>query len=213
MSESLDKPMKDPFNLDRPDQPAAFASSPTIAELITALVAAQKELGPAIKNATNPHFHSDYADLTSHLETALPILSKHDLALIQLPGFEGDKVVVTTVLAHKSGEWISTKPGLKQEKGGPHELGSLVTYLRRYGLGIYGASQADDDANEGEGKPVGQKVKQDDPAKVIPMGKHKGTAYEELPLDYLEWAAEKMADGTPKTRCVEELNRRANSGA
>lgn len=208
-----DEQRRDPFNIEKPTT-SAFASSPDINNLVTALVAAQKKLGPAIKNATNPHFHSDYADLTSHLETALPILAENDLALIQLPGFEGDKITVTTVLAHKSGQWISTRPGIKQEKGGPHELGSLITYLRRYGLGIYGASQADDDANDAAGKPAAAKsVKQDDPSKVMPLGKHKGLPYEELPLDYLEWACDKLAEGVPREKCIEELKRRRSANA
>lgn len=202
--------MNDPYGVEPKQPTAAFASSDQINELAGALAKAQGELGRAVKNATNPHFRSDYADLTAHLEAALPTLSKHELALMQLPGYDGEWITVTTVLAHSSGQWISTRLGLKQEKGGPHELGSLTTYLRRYGLGIYGASQADDDANEASGKPApsGAQPKQHDPTQVMPMGKHAGKPYSELPNDYLEWAVQKMADGVPKQKCQEELAKR-----
>jgi len=125
-----------------------------IGPLFEALSKAQAELGPAIKSSTNPHFKSSYADLTANLETALPVLAKHGLSLIQLPGNKDGMVTVTTILGHKDGAYIQGIFGMAPNKPGPHSVASCVTYLRRYSLSIYGAFADDDDANtaQNEGK-------------------------------------------------------------
>ena len=41
-------------------------------QAIKALNKAQKEMGKALKNATNPHFRSSYADLKSVVEAVMP---------------------------------------------------------------------------------------------------------------------------------------------
>ena len=46
--------------------------SDTKIQSIKALNKAQKEMGKALKNATNPHFRSNYADLKSVVEAAMP---------------------------------------------------------------------------------------------------------------------------------------------
>jgi hypothetical protein len=123
-------------------------------ELYAALAAAQAELGPAIKGSVNPHFKSSYADLTACLEGALPVLSKHGLALIQLPGNKDGMVTVTTILGHKSGQCIEGTFGMAPRDSGPHSMASCVTYLRRYSLAIFGCFADDDDANAAQGKAV-----------------------------------------------------------
>jgi len=122
--------------------------------LFAALAKAQAELGPAIKSSTNPHFKSSYADLTANLEAALPVLAKHDLALIQIPGNKDGLITVTTMLCHKDGAYIQGTFGMAPNKPGPHAVASNVTYLRRYSLSIYGAFADDDDGNhaQNEGK-------------------------------------------------------------
>jgi hypothetical protein len=59
------------------------------AELYGALAKAQGEIVNAAKNAKNPHFKSDYADLASILDTVKPALSKNGIAVFQGTAFDG----------------------------------------------------------------------------------------------------------------------------
>ena len=48
-----------------------------------ALSSAQSEMGKALKDATNPHFKSKYADLASVMDACMPSLTKNGIALTQ----------------------------------------------------------------------------------------------------------------------------------
>lgn len=122
--------------------------SETIAELAKALAAAQAEIENATKGSINPHFRSKYADLAEVLNTSRPILSKHGLSVVQMPGFEDGKVSVETVLMHESGQWIANTLLGPCSKLDPQGVGSAITYYRRYSLAAFaGIAQEDDDAN------------------------------------------------------------------
>jgi hypothetical protein len=122
--------------------------SESIDALAKALAAAQAEIENATKGSINPHFRSKYADLAEVLNTTRPILSKHGLSIVQMPGFEDGKVSVETVLMHESGQWLSNTllgPCVKMD---PQGVGSAITYYRRYSLAAFaGIAQEDDDAN------------------------------------------------------------------
>ena len=133
--------------------------SETIAELAKALAAAQGEFEAVDRGATNPFFNSKYADLPSVVKAASPILSKHGIAVSQLPDFDGDNDLLTTLIMHESGEWIEATMRLflvRQVKGegwveslDPQSQGSAQTYGRRYsysgGVGV--VTEVDDDGN------------------------------------------------------------------
>jgi hypothetical protein len=76
------------------------------------------------------------------------------LSVVQPISGDGATVTITTVLMHSSGEWISTSIAMsvEQVKGKTlvQELGSIITYLRRYSLasmaGVY--SDQDTDGND-----------------------------------------------------------------
>lgn len=121
-------------------------ASPTLGELAKALSAAQAELTPAKKDATNPHFRSRYADLASCWDAVRAPLAKHGLAISQHAGLEGDVVTLTTLLIHSSGEYIQSTAGVRLAKHDAPSVGSALTYLRRYSLSsVVGLSTEDDD--------------------------------------------------------------------
>src|SRR5690554_7398065 len=82
--------------------------SDSITEIASALAKAQAEISNASKNAKNPHFRSQYADLAEVLNTVRPVLAAHDIAVIQAPEYENGAVTVETMFTHKSGEWIAS---------------------------------------------------------------------------------------------------------
>lgn len=128
--------------------------SAEIGELAAALAVAQGEITGALKDSANPFFKSKYADLASVWDACRASLSKNGLAVIQVAGTNNDgAAVITTTLAHKSGQWIRGSIALMPVKSDPQGMGSALTYARRYALAaMVGVAQVDDDANAASGK-------------------------------------------------------------
>lgn len=128
---------------------APFSCSPTIGKLAEALSAAQATIKSAEKDRVNPHFKSKYATLDACWEACRDSLSKHGIAVMQLPSMDGALVTLTTVLAHGSGEWVSSAVTLVASDSKPQSVGSALTYGRRYGLcaAVGVAPEEDDDGN------------------------------------------------------------------
>jgi hypothetical protein len=125
-------------------------------KIAAALLAAQKDIESATKNAKNPHFGNDYADLATVIDAVKPALNKHDIAFVQLPvepPFEGH-LAIRTILLHKSGETLAGTAVVPLPKSDPQGYGSAVTYARRYALAsIVGLKTLDDDGEAASGRP------------------------------------------------------------
>jgi hypothetical protein len=135
--------------------------SPERGALAKAMAKAQGDLGPVLKDKTNPAFRSKYADLGAVLEAVLPALNRAGLSLIQSPSYDGSLVGVTSILLHESGEWMEATLHMKPVKMDPQGIGSCLTYARRYAaLAIAGAAPEDDDDGNAASGAVdrGQKV-------------------------------------------------------
>lgn len=130
-------------------------TSPTIGAIAKALAAAQREIGVAVKDATNPHFRSKYADLQAVDEACRPALSKHGIAIAQGTGYADGFVFVTTRLLHaETGEWIESTLHIAPGKHDAQGVGSAITYARRFGLSALAAVPAgvDDDGEAAVGR-------------------------------------------------------------
>ena len=133
--------------------------SESIANLTLALATVQGKMSHAVKDSANPFFKSKYADLESVWDACRSLLSENGLAVMQFPGLysELDKSMsLTTVIGHKSGEWISQEMSVPVTKADAQGAGSALTYMRRYALAaVVGVVQADDDGNAASSpKPV-----------------------------------------------------------
>ena len=125
-----------------------ISMSEEIGKVSAALVGAQAEVDNAVKNKKNPHFQNDYADLESVLFTVKPILAKHGLSVVQFPGYEDGICTLSTLVLHKSGEWLQSEAGAPLDRPTAWSVGSCVTYLRRYSLvSITQIAQEDDDGS------------------------------------------------------------------
>jgi hypothetical protein len=70
------------------------------------------------------------------------------LSILQSTGFDGERVHVTTLIAHSSGGYVSSEATCVPAKCDAQGIGSATTYLRRYGLAaMAGVAQEDDDGN------------------------------------------------------------------
>lgn len=121
----------------------------TTKNIAAALVKAQMEMGPALKQSTNPAFKSKYADLSSVLEACMPALQAAGIAVIQPTGEDQLGKFVETVFIHaESGETLACRTPLLIGKQDMQGYGSAVTYARRYGLmAMAGIAPEDDDGN------------------------------------------------------------------
>lgn len=161
----LDKDFKELIGTGPSGRPTMepLTTSEKIDSIAGALAAAQAEVDGASKDAVNPHFRSKYADLASVWEACRACLTKNGLAVTQVPSGEGKVVRLTTLLVHKSGQWIGGTSTMTSQQDTPQAIGSCLTYLRRYTLAaLVGVAPEDDDGNAassrhddaGKGAPV-----------------------------------------------------------
>src|SRR5215207_9983035 len=135
-------------------------SSERIGAIAAALAKAQSELTNPEKSLTatisapgqrGGEWTFRYAPLSSGLEIVRKSLGHHEIAAVQTTAidFDGGLVRLTTLLAHSSGEWISSEWPVctVAETATPHRMGAALTYARRYALftlvGIAGEDDLD----------------------------------------------------------------------
>lgn len=117
-----------------------------IGELSKDLAQAQTELKNPGLDSTNPHFKSKFASLANIRNTVTAVFAKHGIAVIQSLSSDEKAVSCSTMLLHKSGQWIESDairvPAAKPDAQG---FGSASTYARRYSLAAFANVVGDDD--------------------------------------------------------------------
>jgi hypothetical protein len=133
-------------------------SSDTIATIAAALAKAQVELTNPEKSLVatiRSPFPREaertfrYAPLSSGLDIVRKCLGRHEIATIQSTGIdkEGGLLRLTTVIAHSSGEWVSSEWPVCQisDMASAQRMGAALTYARRYALfALVGITGEDD---------------------------------------------------------------------
>jgi hypothetical protein len=139
-----------------------------MSEIATALTKFHAELPKVGKGSTNPAFKSKYADLADIVSVVLPALAKQGLAWITTPRVSDDGFVLEYELRHTSGESITGSwPLPDPEKAKPQEMGSAVTYAKRYCLSaVTGIAPDEDDDGNAASKGPGAAPRQTRAARV-----------------------------------------------
>jgi len=110
---------------------------------------AKQSIKKVAKNAKNPHFKNNYADINALIEEVEPILLENRLLenrLLLLQPIE-DGYVYTKIICIDSNDRTISCMKLPEIQD-PQKIGSAVTYYRRYTLQSLLSLQAvDDDAN------------------------------------------------------------------
>jgi len=150
--------------------------SETIGELAKALAAANGHIKNPNLDAVNPHFKSRYASLGAIINAVRAPLAAHGISAVQTVSNDGGSVGVTTTLLHSSGEWMAeTIWSALPDRATVQQLGSSITYLRRYSLaaitGIVG--EEDDDGNAGSSNDRNDRP---EPRKTFKPTEAKGAA-------------------------------------
>jgi hypothetical protein len=135
-------------------------SSDTIGAIAAALAKAQAELTNPEKSLSatirSPFPREQdrtfrYAPLSSGLDIVRKTLGRHEIAAVQSTDIDKEVGLIrlTTILAHSSGEWMSSEWPVCPiaETAAPHHMGAALTYARRYALftlvGIAGEDDLD----------------------------------------------------------------------
>ncbi|MGH9316259.1 MAG: ERF family protein [Thermoanaerobaculia bacterium] len=132
-----------------------FRHSNDTRRLFEALTVVQGQIRNVEKNQENPHFHSRYADLAAVWDAIRGPLTGAGLCIIQGASTTwvtgAALVTVTTRLTHSSGEWIENDLQAAAGIGRPQEVGSTITYLKRYALCALMGIASEDEDDDGEG--------------------------------------------------------------
>jgi hypothetical protein len=129
-------------------------SSETIGAIATALAKAQIVLSNPEKTLTGTipvrggERSFRYASLASGLDLVRKCLGQHEIALIQTTALDQGQIMLTTLLVHASGEWVSSLwPVCAASEPSAQIKGAALTYARRYALftlvGIAGEDDLD----------------------------------------------------------------------
>jgi ERF superfamily len=192
-------------------------SSESIGIIAGALAKAQAELTNPEKSLTatirSPFpRESDrtfrYASLSSGLDIVRKTLGKHEIATVQTTAIdEAGLIRLTTVLAHSSGEWVSSDWPVcpVSETAAPHRMGAALTYARRYALfTLVGIAGEDDfDAPDLGGAPK-DRADHPEPNGRSPSEHANGSAAD---------ASAKSRRGSPPTRHAKPILAAGQSAA
>lgn len=119
-------------------------------DFLQALADLQTSIGKVVKSTDNPYFKSKYADLNALFEQIKPIIANKGFVLVQTV----NGALLHTELIHiETQESLSSDIGLLTVKSDMQQLGSAITYARRYSLlPMLNIETVDDDGNLASGK-------------------------------------------------------------
>lgn len=137
-----------------------------IDQIAGAISELQSRMRTVDKSASNPFFKSRYTPLEDIVDSIRPHLKELGLSFTQGGVPQGEKIVLSTLVMHKSGQWIESffpLDALPDKNGAvtPQAWGSASSYARRYGLqaalGIT-TGDVDDDGNLASGNEASPSV-------------------------------------------------------
>lgn len=124
----------------------------------------KRRIATVIMKDNKGKYTFNYADLADIISVTAPVLGKNGLSTSSIieTQRQGGGLILTVFLRHESGEEISSALPLPPHQGRPQDLGSLLTYYKRYLLsGLIGiSSEEDDDGSRGGGDVATVKAKE-----------------------------------------------------
>ena len=116
-------------------------------ELLKLIETAKKQLGKIQKDGKNPHFKSTYMTLNGIMAELQPVLDANGLSVFQY--VEGN--TLQTLVSSEEKSFKSEMPLIGASN--MQQLGSAITYARRYSLvAIFSILDKDDDGEQAVGR-------------------------------------------------------------
>lgn len=162
-------------------------SSSDISDIAAALAKAQAGMHNPIADKSakiegrNGNFQYRYTDLASVLGMVRPALNQHEISILQPVSIERGQAIVRTVLLHSSGQWLESDPTSLTAAGTPQQIGSVISYARRYNLlAFLGLAAEDDDGSSASGSGAGRSQTRGARANPEPPGQQDAPAEPKL---------------------------------
>ena len=168
--------------------------STDITQLAKAMLAVQKQLTPATRDATNPYTRSRYATLNAVMDACKSALLDNGVWLTQItvPSDPGTIALLTKLTHAETGQYQASVTVLPLQKPDCQGAGSAITYARRYALtAMLGMVTEDDDDGKGAKLPPR-------PTRSIPSSQPQAQPQDQPDLPQLAGVVYKnttMADG------------------
>ena len=129
--------------------------SENINDLITAIITAEQEFGSIEKNCKGNF--GKYAGLSEVYDKTKPALQKHGLKIIGTTSYNEDgSNILSQTIYHISGQWIKSSLRLSPSSTKPTDMGTVLTYMRRYLYCTLLSVAADEDV---DGDPLNEAAK------------------------------------------------------
>lgn len=148
--------------------------SQSTASVSKALAAAQGDIKAPKKGKTakvkmksGGEYSYSYADLADVIECLREPFAKHGLSQSQAMRAPNGHVEIVTTIRHESGEWVRSYYPLPNYPT-PQEMGSAISYGRRYSLTALAGIMAEDD-DDGERAQHAEPVKREAKAPPAPV--------------------------------------------
>ncbi len=123
-----------------------------------AILQARGMIGSVTKNAKNPFFKSNYADINNVIESISPVCESLGICFTQCPKVtenNADVLVTRLTLQDNPKEFIESEVRLFLPTADMQKLGSAITYARRYALiSMFGLETEDDDGQSVSKQPT-----------------------------------------------------------
>jgi hypothetical protein len=170
--------------------------SENTADLSAALAKAQAAMQAAKFDKTNPHFKNKYASLAAVIDAVRKPLADNGLCYTQTTEIREGGLVLVTTLRH-GGQWVASEYPLPTAAK-PQELGSALTYARRYSLSAIACIAADEDDDAEGARNEGQTIqrrrpRQPDQAQTVAPPVHPETGevspHKITAADAMTWGA------------------------
>lgn len=140
-------------------QPKTPSINEALADLQTQLPHISKNNKAEVPTKTGGKYTYQYADLAEITRQLLPLLGKLGLSFTSRPTMLGEQLVLVYELRHVSGEQIDGVYPLPV-RGTPQEVGSAITYARRYCLcAVSGLAPDNDDEDAVLAEAAARKMK------------------------------------------------------
>ena len=177
--------------------------SESTANLFGALIKARADIETVVKDKAG--FGYNYATLDNVINMLKTVLPKHDLGYAQFPETIDGKDGVTTIIIHKSGEYMSARYEMDATpmKGTnmTQQKGASITYTRRYALcSVFGIPTEEDTDGRVSGdngfKPMTEAQKQE----LLGLGANFETLLPYLKVGSIEEISFTQADALIKAK-------------
>ena len=178
-----------------------------MSELYKSLLKVQSKIGSVKKDEKNPFFKSSYATLNAVRDSVIDVLTANDLVLLQPTiALDGKQYVSTRIIHAPTGQSVESQTEIvAKNPGDAQQVGSGISYARRYGLmSMLCLAAEDDDGNAASAKLSGQSLVVNAGPTTVAIS-NSATTLSPAPAKKVSFANTKKIAAVPAVTAEDEL--------